>query len=401
MRKTLFFGLAALLFGLLSTACADQLVLVDNGREDASSTEGLCTITATLESSVTKTTLDGMNVVWQTGDKIKVFSDANVSGVVYTLNSGAGTTTGTFIGDPVGEGPYYAVYPASAITSKKTTTLIVTAPVIQGYVANNFAQNVNLAVAKGDDLNNLSFRNAGGLLKLSVTGSKTINAVNLYSAADEALNGTLTVSDLTAETPTMTYTGSGEDKNMISLKISTPVTLSGTATDFYFFLPSGTLTSGFAVELVDSQGNAMLQSTVKDNSIARSCIREMPAFEYSPQYRGKFLLDDALASAWTGVKTDNSQTRCAAFLQTAGQFATVPGGSDSQTFRIQDWSIGYALSLTLPGTLTFNGDHAATVKVFGTVSGISPGSSTLKFIKQHGSRKWLVDETSGVGYIIR
>ena len=155
------------------------------------------------------------------------------------------------------------------------------------------------------------------------------------------------------------------------------------------------------MELVDTDGNAMLKSTANDNSIARSSIREMPAFDYSPQYRSKFLLDDALASAWTGVKTNNSQTRRAAFLQSSGQFATVPGGSDSQTFRIQNWSIGYALSLTLPGTLTFNGDHASTVKVLGTVSGISSGTPTLKFIKKHGSRKWLVDETNGVGYIIR
>ena len=281
-----------------------------------------------------------------------------------------------------------------------TTSLAVTAPVKQVYETNNIAQNVNMAVAKGNDLSNLSFHNAGGLLKLQVTGSKTINAVNLYSAADEALNGTLTVSDLTAETPTMTYTGSGEDKNMLSLKISTPVPLSSTATSFYFFLPPGTLASGFVVELIDSEGNAMLKSTTKDNTIERSVIREMPAFAYEPQYRSKFLLDESLASAWTDIKTNNSQMQRAAFLQTQGQFATVAAG-ENNVYRIQNWETGYVLSVQVPKTLTFNGDHAATVSKLGTVDGISEGTPTLKYVKMHGSRKWLVDETNGVGYIIR
>lgn len=401
MKKTMLLGLSVLMMGLLSTACIDSLSPIDQTREEKPAIEGLYTITATLESDATKTQLDGMNVVWQSGDEIKIFDASHTSGVVYTLASGEGTTTGTFTGGALSDaGPYYAIYPASAISGALTTNLSVTAPMTQAYTAGTFAKGVNLAVAKGADKDNLAFRNAGGLLKLQVTGNKSIKAINLYSLKDEPFNGILTVSDLTAETPTFTYTGSGEDKSKLSLSFASPVALSGTATDFYFFLPPGTLASGFVAELIDSEGNAMLKSTTNDNSIARSSVREMPAFAYDPQYRAAFLTDASLSSAWTAVMANDSESKQASTTTTAGQYALV-ARSDDHTVRIQDWSIGYVLSITVPNSFTLNSTYSSTVSILGTVAGITTGSPTLKMIKKHGSRIWLVNETSNDGFVVR
>ena len=89
------------------------------------------TITATLEQPVgTKTSLSSeRQVLWSVGDQIRIYNSDTPAGVIYTLADGEGTTAGKFQGDPLtGQGPYYAIYPASAGGKSATINVNVVVP---------------------------------------------------------------------------------------------------------------------------------------------------------------------------------------------------------------------------------------------------------------------------------
>jgi len=96
---------------LALSACTSEDIL-DNG-ENVS--YGNMTFTATFsndEDVVTRTSVDGKNILWSEGDAISVFSDADFrTNSKMTLTSGAGKTTASFNGTCVKGSSYYAIFP--------------------------------------------------------------------------------------------------------------------------------------------------------------------------------------------------------------------------------------------------------------------------------------------------
>lgn len=419
MRKFMSLGLVALMLGLLSTSCLDQIVpVIDPAVEETvQQPEGFFTVTATIASNSTKTALadDGQNVVWKEGDNIKVYSFSNPSGLVYTLQSGAGQKTATFTSNQsLGTGPFLAVYPASAV-SGTLPTIRMTAPAVQTYAAGSFGPGANISYAiSSDDSGHFSFCNVGGLLKLTIKGdeSKYINRINLYSRGTtdaDVLHGSvsITVNPLNPTNPTFGYPSFSEANGTVSLDCSANggVRLGSSGVDFYFFLPEYTLANGFQVEIIDSDGKAMLKSAPasSDNAIALSTIRPMPEFVYAPQYNSAFLTSVSEAGVWTGVLKDQSLAvvkQYTALEAGNGQYA-VRNTSDGHTLRFQNWSACYAVTLTTGASLTLNSDTQVTVSSLGNTTVAPKTGLAVKVVKQYGGRSWLVDETDGNGYIIR
>ena len=111
----------------------------------------------------TKTSLNGSQVLWNAGDQIKVFNATNPEGVVFTLKAeSAGQSLGEFTGDVIsGEGPFYAVYPASAAGTLSGTRVSVTVPQVQTLTAGSFGSGANLAMTQVNSLSDaLHFKNA-------------------------------------------------------------------------------------------------------------------------------------------------------------------------------------------------------------------------------------------------
>lgn len=419
MRKFITSGLAALMLGLLSTSCMDPIVTVIDPvvEEAAQQPEGLFTITATIASNSTKTALadDGQNIVWKEGDQIMVFNSSNLSGLLFTLKSGAGQTTGTFTCDKsLGAGPYVAVYPASAVGGS-FPILTMTAPAVQRYAAGSFGPDANISYAISNDADNFLFKNAGGLLKLTINGdeSKYIKRINLYSRGTtnaDVLNGTISVKVnlLDPTNPTFGLPSFNETNGTVSLDCSANggVQLGSSGVDFYFFLPAGALANGFQVEIIDKDGKAMLKSAPASagNAILRSEIRPMPEFTYTPQYNSDFLTSNSEAGVWTGVKADQLvglvQEYVALEYPGNGQYA-VRNTSDDHTLRFQNWLQGYAVTLTTGASLTLNSNTQLTVSRIGETMVAPKTDLSVKVVKQFGGRTWLVDETDGNGYIIR
>ena len=344
---------------------------------------------------------DRLGVCWQKGDKIKVFNADNPEGLVYELmDLDEGETTGRFLGDTLsGDGPFYAVFPASqAVGSLPELSLVI--PPVQIYEPGALGRGARLAIAKGNSLSDLQFRSVGGLLKVTVKGYKTLKSVNLYATDGDFLQGTAGI-DLDAEFPTLVIPPASESSSAVSLEVG-DARLNMGGSPFYIFLPAESLSGRFQVETIDTEGKAMLhtEEAATSGRIERARIHPMPAFEYKPKYQESFLTSKDLASAGTGADQSNAWAPFVSFTRQSGQYMQQEEG-DWKTAGMQDWRSRHAVLLTVPLDLSLNTSVEADVKVYGKVDGMDSGLASLQVVKQFGARTWLVDEASGNGYIIR
>ena len=127
-------------------------------------------ITAFTENTLTKTTLKqkyngDFDVVWSDGDQIKIGSN------LFTLIEGANTISGKFQGTfPEGDGPFTAYYPA--------TYNGIDWPTEQTYTKGNITGSpMKAEVVKGAE--SLSFKNAGGILRLTVKGTAKVGSIKV------------------------------------------------------------------------------------------------------------------------------------------------------------------------------------------------------------------------------
>ena len=102
--KKIIIAMAAFAAAFTMASCNKELVEPENNP-----TEGNCIITASTESTLTKTSLEGddtegYEVVWSEGDSFKIGDN------IFTLTAGEGTTNGTFEGTAPLDGTYDVYY---------------------------------------------------------------------------------------------------------------------------------------------------------------------------------------------------------------------------------------------------------------------------------------------------
>ena len=411
MRIQLFSLIAVLGLMFTGVACTvEELSPEQNGNEQDPVLSGnVVTISASLEQSATKTAFgDSYTVCWSSDDQIRIFNASNPEGEVFTLSSGAGSTYAVFSGNALsGDGPFYAVYPASIGSALTADGVSVTVPEIQVYAAGSFGNGYNISASKAAELTEFSFRNVGGVIGFSITGEKSVRYINLYTKGEELLNGSASVS-FSGDVPALSWdeAQSGNAPYKITLDCGdSGVGLGSEGKDFYVVLPAGALSTGFTIEVVDTDSNAMVKNASGSSAqIERSKIRPMPVFDYAPQYKAAFLSSEDLSRAFSGVLADSSPFSPGCFYsEEAGQYAykNVPDGdSPSRYIRIQDWSQGFALGLTAPYDLNAGEKVSVKVDALG-VTGVSSSDATeMKVLKKIGNRVWLADPNSGNGFIM-
>ncbi len=209
------------------------LVLVFSCAKERLAPSGFSEIIVRGENT-TKTELDGNSVVWNAGDKMKVFSTSDATGKTFILNSGAGTSTGHFFGEiPAGD-TFFAVYPTTA-TYNGASTFTFTQPAEVEYTEGSFAPGSNpMLSATSNDITSFSMKNLCGVLKLQLTGNITVSSLELSFASSVSGTGTVARGG-----NTLTMTGSAEADKKVTMTCP-DIELDGTAPiDFYFVLPAG------------------------------------------------------------------------------------------------------------------------------------------------------------------
>ena len=412
MRKSIFPIIAILGLMFTGAACTvEELVPGQNGDENGPVLNGrTVTISAKLEQPDTKTAFgESYTVCWSPDDQIRIYNASTPEGEVFTLASGSGSTTAVFTGNELsGSGPFYAVYPASAGGALTDGAVSITVPATQTYAAGSFGKGFNISVSKADELDEFSFKNVGGVISFSLTGQANVRSINLYTKGEELLNGSASIS-FSGETPSMSWaTGqSGDALQMVSLDCgSTGAELDATdETPFYMVLPSGALSAGFTIEVIDSEGKAMVKNVAGNSAqIVRSSIRPMPAFEYASQYKASFLLSDASAGAFSGILAESGTYAVGCtYSEESGQYAYInvsTGESPTRYVRIQDWTAGFALGLTTPYALSAGTKASVEVESLGNTGVSSSAATEMKVLKKVGNRVWLAETTNGYGFIM-
>lgn len=358
------------------------------------------TIEATLEQPIgTKTSLDAeRKVLWSAGDQIKVYNSSTPGGVVYTLSDGEGTTAAKFTGTALsGSGPFYAIYPADAGGALNGSDIAVTLPAEQGYVAGSFGSGAAVSVAKAETINKLVFKNVLGGVALSVTSSKPFSGVRLQTKGSEALNGAGTIAVGEGD-PSVSVERTSDDNSFLYLRcpeegVSAPAT-------FVLMLPPGAFSNGFLVEFLDKEGNVMFRSAKAQNSnkVSRSTILDMPATEYSAQYKAAFFESESFGY-FPAIGAD-AALQALDYEEGSGQYAYLDGTS-SRRVRVQSLreDPSFYAEITTPKTMSLGESYKPTVNtlVGGTSTSVSNKDFTV--LKKTGNRVWLVNPADKTGII--
>ena len=174
--------------GILFSALALVAAVSCNKEADQNVPEtGKYTIlTARLDGDATKTTLDGVDIVWSAEDAITAFDAAgNCYNSTETTVSEGGSVAKFSV--PTEE-PVYAIYPAYEEGSEiemsegRMTGVIES---VQNAVPGSFDNRMNVAVAKITDPDNIKFKNVGGLVAIKIKGTEhEIVSVAVKDAAE-------------------------------------------------------------------------------------------------------------------------------------------------------------------------------------------------------------------------
>ncbi len=178
---------------------------------------------AVSSESKEKTSISGSDILWSSGDVVKIYAGASTTGGDFTLTDGDGTTSATFEGwiAEKATAPYYAVYPSSAAQGIDGSVIKYSIPADQAYVENSFNTGTVPMVAYSKADKSLAFKNQTGFIKLQLTGAGTIASMALESAANN-ICGTFSVSKADPTASSTAVTGA---------KKITVTGISGTALD--------------------------------------------------------------------------------------------------------------------------------------------------------------------------
>ena len=264
------------------------------------------------EQATSRTSLDGMSVVWSAGDTISVYRAAvsAAKGEPFGLNAAdEGCAEGRFASETHNDWTSvdcYALYPAAMDGGLDGSTLAVNLPAEQRWRANSFGPQASPAVARCAGDGKLAFRNLCGLLSVSVTTAEPVTEVRLTTLAEEALWGPGTVDMTYADVPALVLAAPTDAaQKTLTLKVdkspaegpfitdgpSSPATggiLTGdpvTERTYYLVVPAGALAEGFLVTVTTADRKFMQKyATVPGaNRIGRSCCTRMPAVAFADE----------------------------------------------------------------------------------------------------------------------
>jgi len=293
---------------LLKIFILSSLVTMAACTEEETGDESVATtLRASIEHKAeTKTHLSGPDnniykTLWSEDDAIGVFAgSSNVS--EFKLTSGAGTNSGEFRGT-IPSGNKIAVYPYSICESIKGSRVSVVLPEEQTYKEGNIPDGAYPMVAAGGE-STLKFRNLCSVLKISMTGSLTVNYIS-FSANDSKLKVSgKAVIDADTESPDLTIS---EDGSSFVKLVCPAVSLSGEATEFFIVVPARKYTGGFSLMIGTDKG-LVLKTIESDVTLKRSELYRITPFECKLDEDNKnIIFEDASFKAYMIANFDKDK----------------------------------------------------------------------------------------------
>lgn len=246
------------------------------------------TVSASIEEShSTRTTLtgndtDGYDVVWSEGDDFRLLYKYSRQYsywgyLTFTISSTPGTSSAEFSTDDKFKSedysrPEISLYPASLVPdsidgSTTTATGPLLWPAVQEYAAGT-ASRCPMVSFDTDSARPFTFKNLGGVLRLTVKGSGRVTAIRI--SANNKMSGSFYFQSDTDPAGIMMDYSEKEDGGIV-LECGEGVQLSESGVDFHFNIPSGSY-SNFKVEFYDGDLCLGVRKAKKAIVIERSKI---------------------------------------------------------------------------------------------------------------------------------
>ena len=234
------------------------LMMLVSCNKDKDNNDGKVVFHATIVSRTQdRTYLDPVDTVgyikWSAGDKIKIYN-GNDESAVFTLESGANTTNGTFVfaGEFELVPPYVAVYPYTTEVELYAEHVYYNVPAVQNITQpGTFAQNTNPMVAYSED-ENLQFSNLCGGLGIQLYGSGAHVSRITIKDPWHSINGEFPANFVELDSCQYGLESGPEDTEMVTLTCDVMLPASADeAVAFYAVLPPGALAPGAAIKIYD------------------------------------------------------------------------------------------------------------------------------------------------------
>ena len=264
---------------LLNIFLLSSLVTIAACTEEETGDEGVVTtLWASIEQKAeTKTHLSGPDnnvykTLWSEDDAIGVFAGSS-NASEFKLTSGAGTNSGEFTGT-IPSGNRIAVYPYSICESIKGSSISVVLPEEQTYKVGNIPDGAYPMVAAGGE-NTLNFKNLCSVLKISMTGSLTVNYIRFSANNSKIKVSGGAVINIDPDSPELIVS---EEGNSYVKLVCPAVTLSNNATEFYIVVPAQKYTGGFTL-MIDTDKGKVQKTIETDVTLKRSELYRITPFE--------------------------------------------------------------------------------------------------------------------------
>lgn len=248
-----------ILYAISVLAVAFGFAACDNGDGILGNVNiGKVTVTASIDGNSTRTALadDGngaYNIVWSKEDQITIGTE------IFTIDDKyAGSTTAKFTGNKLGEGTHTALCGIAELVWPAKQTYK------EGNVA-NFPMYASATVDAEGNISPLSFKNLGGLLRLTVKGESTRKIKSIEVASSNKMAGPFTIKNDAASFANKL----GNQMTSIVLDCgSTGVALSDKGTDFYIAMAQNT--TGYTdikITLTDTKDNVCVKKLNSDKKL--------------------------------------------------------------------------------------------------------------------------------------
>ena len=289
MKKLLYISLifsAMLVAGCTEDATNDQLL---NGGEigsdeTVSGVQGK-TIRLYLDADDTRTSLSGISVEWQEGDRVSV----NI--VVYTVAYDENGLPMLDVAEAE-DGVYEAYYPGDYAQFSTTPKHFRLHP-MQFYAENSFGPDSNpmwaaATVSDSSETPVLSFKSMCGVLKLTIAGDAEIESIYVEDKAGNIVAGTMGYDATSHSLVAPTFAASsrvvrtGVVLNCVKTD-GTGVQLSSGGTPFYIVLPARTYASGLKIRISDTSHRSMTIDSSTARTIGLGEVLLTPTIQYAPK----------------------------------------------------------------------------------------------------------------------
>jgi len=268
-----------MIFAALTMLCACSKTSIGPDPVPSPTVKGIQFQASGEVSEETRTSLSGLNVLWQENDSIKVFSNTDYTGATAFLRSGAGTSSAVFdnkIGDePIKElsgSVFYACFPAGAFTCDEEGLTLHLNSSVSRPDAGGFGPEDNPSFCCANNVSGgaaITMSNLCGLVKVALKGTITLTELKLTldkNIAGDAFFSTPSVGGKPA--PKISSNGS----KTITLHCNSVQLNDATATDFYFVVPANSYESINLVAVNDKGIPTVLNKPSFGFSVSRAGV---------------------------------------------------------------------------------------------------------------------------------